>query len=287
MIKVTVYIPTHNRLHLLKRAVASVEQQTWENIELIVVDDASSDGTPQWLEEQAKLGRLVFLRNSTAKGACFSRNRAIAVATGTYITGLDDDDALQPERISRLVKKMQGGAYSCVTSSIVEHRRGGRIARPYNIGVVTLEQLLHSNKLGNQVLTKTEYLKAVGGFDETFPAFQDYDTWVRLVAQFGDAYKLPNLDYIWYTDHEMERISTVPTKRLQAFEQFVAKHEGLMNAKHKKSMALLKISLSGQPVQMQQLFSLAHRDNLRMVLALFFNQHLAPIKKRIDQWRMS
>ncbi|MCV5275642.1 hypothetical protein OFC49_33450, partial [Escherichia coli] len=57
-------------------------------------------------------------------------------------------------------------------------------------GVINLNSLLTKNYIGNQVLTKTSYLRSLSGFDVGFPALQDYDMWVRLVERYGEAYKL-------------------------------------------------------------------------------------------------
>jgi glycosyltransferase involved in cell wall biosynthesis len=283
---VTVYIPTHNRLALLQRAIESVQKQSYQQIELIVVDDGSTDKTQVYLKKMQLDGKLVYLRNETAMGACHARNRALEVAKGEFITGLDDDDALQPERITRLVKLFMQGNYSCVTSSIAEYTGQGLIGRPYETGVITLDKLLHHNLLGNQVLTNTSNLRDIGGFDEKMPAFQDYDTWVRLLERFGPAYKLPQLDYIWYTDHESERISQSSEKRLRALQRFEKKHAGLMNASHRKSMRLMRYKLTADGFTVLSLFSTVNWQNKKSALLLYMNQNLPALKRYLNSLRV-
>lgn len=90
---VSVYIPTRNRSKLLHRAVHSVLEQSYDNFEVIIVDDGSTDETytiAKELENQNK--NIIVLRNEIARGACVSRNLAISHSKGEYITGLDDDD---------------------------------------------------------------------------------------------------------------------------------------------------------------------------------------------------
>ncbi|MCG2794063.1 MAG: glycosyltransferase [Weeksellaceae bacterium] len=90
--KVTIYIPTKNRLALLKKAVDSVLRQTYTNWELIVVNDASTDGTKDYLDDLSKSNpKVKVIHHHESLGACVSRNDAIFSATGTFITGLDDD----------------------------------------------------------------------------------------------------------------------------------------------------------------------------------------------------
>ncbi|PLL70465.1 hypothetical protein CWN62_29695, partial [Klebsiella pneumoniae] len=87
---VTIYIPTYNRLELLKRALNSVVNQTYKNLEIIVVDDNSSDGTQEFLKNFSKKDpRVSYILKTDNSGACVSRNLAIDKANGLFITGLD------------------------------------------------------------------------------------------------------------------------------------------------------------------------------------------------------
>jgi glycosyltransferase involved in cell wall biosynthesis len=97
---ISVYIPTYNRLELLKRAVQSVQNQTYKNFEIIIVDDNSSDGTQDFLVGLAKVdSRICYFFKDKNSGACVSRNIAINLAQGELITGLDDDDYFLPHRL--------------------------------------------------------------------------------------------------------------------------------------------------------------------------------------------
>lgn len=101
---VTVYIPTFNRVELLKRAVESVRQQTYQNLEIIIVDDCSNDNTHGYLEEITKRdSRIRYFIKEKNSGACVSRNIAIDNAKGEFITGLDDDDYFLKNRIAEFI----------------------------------------------------------------------------------------------------------------------------------------------------------------------------------------
>ena len=89
---VSVIIPTKNRADLLKRAIDSVLEQTWQNYEIVVVDDASDDDTPNLLAELSKDHPIKVITNEVSNGAAACRNIAINQAEGEYIAGLDDDD---------------------------------------------------------------------------------------------------------------------------------------------------------------------------------------------------
>jgi hypothetical protein len=142
--------------------------------------------------------------------------------------------------------------------------------------------LLHHNLLGNQVLTRTSNLKAIGGFDPQMPAFQDYDTWVRLVEKFGNAYKSSEPSYIWFTDHAYGRISESSTRRVKAFELFYEKHNHLMTNAHKCSVEILRIKLINEPFGLFAFFKYTNYKNVKPSLSLFINQNLKPIKYLLD-----
>src|SRR5262245_32073230 len=97
---VTIVLPTHNRAALMPRATRSVLAQTWKELELVIVDDASSDATPEILAELAATDPRVRIvrrdRSQTAGNPENPRNDGLAAARGEYVGFLDDDDRYQP-----------------------------------------------------------------------------------------------------------------------------------------------------------------------------------------------
>lgn len=283
---VTVYIATHNRAELLIRAVESVLSQSYSNIELIVADDGSVDDTYEKLLPYIELSKVIYVKNDSPKGACVARNLAIDIAKGKLITGLDDDDEFLPNRVSHMVDLFNTGKYSCIASPYVEMTPKGKISRKLDCGLITLNKLLHYNVLGNQVLTSTENLKAIGGFSPEMPAFQDYDTWVRLLSKFGDAYKSNEISYVWYTDHVSGRISQSSEKRISAFELFFNKHKHLMSPKHINSMTILKKRLKADGYTLVEFFAMTNTENYKASLSYFINSNFSFIKWMFDQARL-
>ncbi|MDO6426513.1 glycosyltransferase [Thalassotalea sp. 1_MG-2023] len=283
---VTVYIATHNRIDLLLRAVDSVFNQSYSNIELIIADDGSTDETYERLQPYIDNEQIVYVKSEVPKGACAARNLAIQIAKGYYITGMDDDDVMTSNRVSHLVSEFEKGCFSCIASSITERTPQGDITRTSGAGVISLDKLLHHNLLGNQVLTKTDYLKQINGFDPNMPAFQDYDTWVRLVQRFGLAYKSSIASYIWFTDHNLGRISESPIRRVNAFNLFYQKHSYLMNKDHKASMEILRKKLTKEHFGAVDFVRLTNRQNIKYSLSLFINLNFKPFKYLLDWFRV-
>jgi glycosyltransferase involved in cell wall biosynthesis len=229
---VTAIIPTHNRADLLERAIDSVLEQTWENLEIVVVDDASDDETPELLKRLSEEYPLIkVFRNEKPRQAAASRNLAIKHAAGEYITGLDDDDIWRPRRVELLMKEFEEG-FSAVCSNDRMVMEGKEIVwkKP---SMITLDDLLYYNQVGNQVLTKKEYLLDVGGYDEKLPSAQDYDLWIRLVQKFGPIRTAPHTLQVVNMDDQRERISTSDNK-MEGYHQCYEKHKKWMSKSHQK-----------------------------------------------------
>lgn len=227
---VTVYIPTYNRLNLLRRAVKSVLNQDYQNIELIVVDDGSSDGTAEYLMELAgKEARVRYFINQKNSGACVSRNRAIFAANGEFITGLDDDDYFFPNRISLFVagwRCRDQDTVALFTNSFFKKRSGKvlRTKRKNKVGKVCLFEMNH---VGNQVYLPTETIRSIGGFDESLPAWQDYDCWLRVLQSESDSMELVEAaSYMVDICHEHPRIGmSSREKKIKAFKIITGKQK--------------------------------------------------------------
>jgi glycosyltransferase involved in cell wall biosynthesis len=229
---VTAIIPTRNRPELLRRAVESVAEQTWENLEIVVTDDASDDSTPELLKTlQQEHSNLTVLRNREAQGAAASRNRAIEKASGEYIAGLDDDDFWRPKRIEKLMESFEEG-YSAVTSNDRLDFGEKEIVwkkKP----VITLQDLLFYNQVGNQVLTRKKYLIDVGGYDEGLPSAQDYDLWIRLAHDFGPVKTAPHTLQVVNMSDDRESITT-SDRQVEGYVACYQKHLSKMNSEQRK-----------------------------------------------------
>lgn len=225
---VSIYIPTHNRAEILPRAVQSVLKQTYQNIELIIVDDGSSDNTWQYLTELSNNNdNIKVFKHEKALGACAARNLALKNALGKFITGLDDDDEFCADRILTLVNQYDA-SYAFINTGFLWHY-GKRVREVDNQAmVINLQQQLDYNYATNQVLVETERLLAIGGFDENFVACQDYDTWTRLIQKFGSAKRIRGSSYIIHRGDDISRL-TEPKNWLIGHEQYMSKHGKVMN----------------------------------------------------------
>ena len=181
---ISVIIPTRNRSERLQRALESARAQRWRNTEIVVVDDASSDGTPALMEKlSAQDDRIRYIRNNVAQGGGGARNTGIAAARGKYVAFLDDDDQWSPDKLGRqhgmLVAHPEATAVSCsfILSAPGSANQTVTLRPPRD-----LQQLLRTNCLGGASVcfTTLAQLLEIGGFDPVLRSGQDWDLWLKL-----------------------------------------------------------------------------------------------------------
>jgi glycosyltransferase involved in cell wall biosynthesis len=235
---VSVYLPTHNRQRLLERAIGSVLSQTYRNIELIVVDDGSTDDTPLLLARIRKTNqRLISIRNERPLGPSPSRNIAVKAAKGFFITGLDDDDEFTPDRVFKFVshwKKLADASpkHICLFSQSVFVKDGDRTITGDRKDHVQFADLFHHNYIGNQIFCIRDDLIAAGLFDEELDAWEDLDLFMRLLKQLGEARLLDVPTYICDVSTSRDRISRNGPRIRRAFEVISAKYDTLPPSLH-------------------------------------------------------
>jgi glycosyltransferase involved in cell wall biosynthesis len=184
---VSVVIPTYNRARSLVRAVDSVLAQTYPAVELLIVDDASSDGTAAQLAPY--LGRRVlFHRSSRNCGAAVARNIGIGLSTGDLIAFLDSDDDWLPNKLQRQVDLFRSsqsdvGLLHTGAWQLVDNRPARAVVPRYRGQIYDL--LRRRNRINTStVMVRRDVLQRVGGFDERLRASEDWDLWLRIAAEY-------------------------------------------------------------------------------------------------------
>ncbi|MDY6906011.1 MAG: glycosyltransferase [Thermodesulfobacteriota bacterium] len=179
---VSVVIPTFNRGHMVADAVASVLAQDYPHLELIVVDDGSTDDTSAVL---APCQDSITLLTQANAGVSAARNRGVRHARGEYVAFLDSDDWWQPGKITAQVSFFRSHPQALVCQTEEIWIRNGRRVNPGKrhkkpAGLIfepSLELCLVSP---SAVMLKRDFFIEMGGFDESLPACEDYDLWLRI-----------------------------------------------------------------------------------------------------------
>jgi glycosyltransferase involved in cell wall biosynthesis len=186
MPRVSIIIPTYNRARIVGEAIDSVLSQRYDNFELIVVDDGSTDGTEKLVASY--LPRLTYLYQGH-QGVSAARNRGITTARGEYIAFLDSDDLWLREKLSFQMRFMESHpeCLICYTDEIWI-RKGVRVNpmkkhRKYS-GMIFEKCLPLCIVSPSSVLIARTLLDEVGIFDETLEVCEDYDLWLRIAARY-------------------------------------------------------------------------------------------------------
>ncbi len=199
--KISAIITTHNRLSLLKEAVASVLAQTQLPREVVIVDDASTDGSKEWCEQLDLSIPYRYIRNEKPCGGAVARNYGIAAASGEFVAFLDDDDRWLPEKLERQAAVALCGADLIYTAShVVNEQR------------IVLKSIFHpiprwpklaiavDNFIGitSTVMVRRELLLREP-FDTQMPMLQDYDLFIRCVLNGAtvNAVSKPLVEYLF------------------------------------------------------------------------------------------
>jgi len=220
---VTAVICTYKRANLVTRAIRSVLNQTYKNIEIIVVDDASPDNTDEVIAGLSDQ-RIRYIRHAQNKGPSAARNTGIRAANGSYVAFLDDDDEWKSDKIERQLQFFEKAPVDAVLcASFVNDKR----TRPFSRKSVRLEDLKRGNVFapGSGLIVRASVLKNVW-FDESIGHGEDWDALISIAS----GYRIGYLDEPLYNvnDASHERITNaarnMPISALEARMKVLAKH---------------------------------------------------------------
>ena len=229
---VSVVIPTYGRSETLVEAVRSVIDQTYDNIELLVVDD----GSPVPVEEQVSklpLGSLSAaecIRHDENRGANVARNSGIDAASGHYVAFLDDDDRWEESKISRQVATFRDADpdTGVVYTGLRMERPDGTVVRTPQWRGDVVKDLLAGRNFGqfSSLMVRADVIEAAGPPDERFPIWQDREWFFRL-AQHCWFEPVAEPLTIRQTGHDDQISGNFKAKRDVAYPLFVEKHRPL------------------------------------------------------------
>jgi glycosyltransferase involved in cell wall biosynthesis len=181
---VSIVLPTWNGAAHIREAVDSCRLQTYQDWELIIVDDASTDATPAMVEEFVASDRRIFSRRHAENLRLpAALNTGFAFARGRYLTWTSDDNSYQPDAIAELVRFMESRPnIGIVYSDFVRVDEGGRVLDCVEVGEP--EGLAIDNCIGPCFLYRREVHERCGGYCEEMYLAEDFDFWLRASREF-------------------------------------------------------------------------------------------------------
>jgi glycosyltransferase involved in cell wall biosynthesis len=183
--KVSVVIPTYERVSTIARAIDSVMAQSFSDFELIVVDDGSTDATAELIGRDYPEALFLWQDN---RGVSAARNAGVSLASGEWIAFLDSDDAWLPEKLERQLSALANEPELLLSHTDEIWIRNDRfVNKPKEYsksgGRIYRQCLPLCGICPSSVLIRRDLFDEIGGFDETFPVCEDYDLWLRITAR--------------------------------------------------------------------------------------------------------
>lgn len=228
---VSVVIPSYNRMDTIRRSINSVLNQTYKNIEIIVVDDGSIDDTLKNVEH-LNIENIKILKQDH-KGANAARNLGISEAKGEFIAFQDSDDEWLPNKLERQITYMLVGGYEACYCPffLYENNRNGVFFPDYQDKQKYEEDLLEVLRVRNVISTQTlvihrNIVSDVGVFDEEMPRCQDYEFVIRIIKKKKIGYINEPLVKVYRTENS---ISNDEGKQKEADLILLRKHEDFFN----------------------------------------------------------
>lgn len=186
--KVSVILPVYNGQAFLREALESILRQTYHNVEIIAIDDGSTDASFQILQEYRKKISIYTQENS---GVCVARNRGVEVSSGDLIAFIDQDDVWYEHKLERQLEEFRSSeqvAFVYSDFDLIDSR--GRITHKCALAKMKADWMRpfiggHLHPYPSTVLIERSVFVRVGGFDPTFKenTHEDVDLWVRVYDQ--------------------------------------------------------------------------------------------------------
>jgi glycosyltransferase involved in cell wall biosynthesis len=190
-LKVSVIIPVYNREHLVERSIRSVLNQTYNDLEVIVIDDASTDGSVEKVK-QIPDNRIKLIRNEINSGPSKSRNKGIEISSGGLIAFQDSDDEWHPDKLQKQVDLLlksgdETGAAYC-GMEFIDFKTGEKIGTSIDYTDFR-NNFTHGNTFRSPanvtMLVKRKVIDEVGKFDEELYAYEDTELAIRISRKYS------------------------------------------------------------------------------------------------------
>lgn len=234
---VSVIIPTYNRAHLIKRSIMSVLNQSYSDLELIIVDDGSTDNT-ETVIKTIEDKRVIYIKQ-TNQGACAARNNGIAHARGEFIAFQDSDDVWHENKLEQQFETIQKtGADVVFCKMAIDGDKKNVLPNGFREGFLDDDEL----PLGVSTQTLFAYSKIFREekFDENIPRLQDFELLLRIQRKYK-VYCMENILLDYYV--EPDSISRNPHKFLKAWDLIELKHPHLKEIYSKKLCTITRLML--------------------------------------------
>lgn len=191
--KVSIIIPCYNQAQYVSDAIESALNQTYKNLEIVCINDASTDNSAEIIKQYAyKHDNLVFLDEVVNSGVCAVRNRAIEVSSGEYILPLDADDKIEPDYVEKAAEILKTnpkiGIVYCLADLF------GIVNKPWELEQFDKNRIIFNNQIFNSALFRKSDFNSIGGYKSYMKdGLEDWDLWLSFVEKGFEAYRIEDI----------------------------------------------------------------------------------------------
>jgi len=246
-LNISVVIPSYNRKDFLKRSIDSAINQTKKPLEIIVVDDGSTDGTETMIKSDYDFVKFIKQKN---KGVSAARNIGIKVSIGEWICFLDSDDEWKKDKLEKQINAMKSNpGYKFFHSNEIWIKNGLRInqkKKHKKYGGDIFDKCLDMCRISpSSVMIDKTVFDEVGNFNEDLVVCEDYELWLRIC----DKYRVFFIDeplIIKYGGHQGQlsySIESIENHRIKALEYLILENLNRKNKRHAIQMLLSKLNI--------------------------------------------
>lgn len=234
---ISVVLPVYNRENTIRRAINSVLNQTVNNLELIIIDDCSTDKTVDIIKK-INDDRIRLYINDTNRGACYSRNRGVYLSSGKFVAFQDSDDEWMNNKLEICLEEIKNKKCDLVFSSYL---LDDEVVPKYNLNFIDEKfyQILNNNCVSTQTIFAKKEVFINEPFDETMPRYQDYELMLRIINKYIVYFIDKPLVKVYLQDNSITRNSK---NGVIALKRILEKNIEHLN-KNKKSAAFFYSNL--------------------------------------------
>lgn len=229
-VTVSVIIPCHNSAAYLAQTVHSVVAQSLDAIEIVFVDDGSSDGTVNIIN--ALIASIPYVRcqllTQAQSGVAAARNAGIAASTGRYVLPLDADDLIEPMMLADCVRVLELRPDASIVYT--DRRDFGDFDQVWAAGSFELERLKYFNQLSYCALFRRTLWQAVAGYKCNVDGFDDWDFWIACAERKATAVHLPH-PYVLHRRRRDSRLWTLIEHYERLFSQIILNHPDIYSVR--------------------------------------------------------
>lgn len=300
MIQISVIIPTYGTPIFLEKSIQSVLNQTFKDLELIIVDDNNPETearqkTEELVERYVHLGnRIIYIKHEKNKNGAVARNTGFAIAKGKYISLLDSDDEYMSDRLQKCYDLMEHASDNIAgVYTGCEFRKGGKVyhiekdIKPGNFLVDTLA-CTFMFCTGSNIFVKKSVIDELNGFDDTFLRHQDYEFLVRLFLKY-DLLAIPEVLVIKNNENfnapNLEKTISIKKQYLTKFNDIISSLSQSDQNKifHSQNIGIAEVAMSHNKYKEANVYYKKASKYQPLTLREWFRRIVYPIYNLIDR----